>query len=218
VIRLRRVTKSYRTGAGRRYVLRDVDLDIPSGVSVAILGRNGAGKSTLLRLLGGIDFPDSGEIVTNHRISWPVALRGGMQGSLTGRDNAKFVCRIQGASREDIGRRLAFVEAFAELGPYFDEPVQTYSSGMRARLGFALSMAFEFDCYLIDEVTAVGDQSFRSKCERILADRCERSQVIMVSHNMGALRRLCDAAILLGDGRVRYFPDVGAAIDAYAAG
>ena len=218
MIRLRGVTKSYRTGTGRRYVLRRVDLDIPPRVNVAILGRNGAGKSTLLRLLGRIDFRDEGEIVTDCRISWPVALSGGFQGSLSGRDNAKFVCRVYGSSRADIARRVAFVEAFAELGPYFDEPVRTYSSGMRSRLGFGLSMAFDFDYYLIDEATAVGDANFRDKSRRVFEARRERSNLIMVSHNMMALRQWCDVAVLVGDGRARLFDDLEVAIDAYNAG
>jgi capsular polysaccharide transport system ATP-binding protein len=218
MIRLRRVTKSYPTAAGRRYVLRRVDLDIPSGVNVAILGRNGAGKSTLLRLLGGIDHPEEGAIVTACRISWPVALTGGLQGSLSGRDNARFVCRIHDGSRAEVARRLAYVEAFAELGAYFDEPVRTYSSGMRSRLSFGLSMAFDFDYYLIDEVTAVGDPSFREKCRLAFEARRARSKFIMVSHNMKTLRQFCDVAVLLGDGRARLFDDLEAAIDVYNRG
>ncbi len=217
MIRLQGVTKSYRTKSGRRCVLRDVDLVIPPKLNVAILGRNGAGKSTLLRLLGFIDFPDRGDIITDCRISWPVGLSGGMQGSLTGRENAKFVCRVFGSSRADTARRVAFVEEFAELGPYFDEPVRTYSSGMRSRLGFGLSMAFEFDYYLMDEVTAVGDRNFRDKCRRVLSARRERSNIIMVSHGMRTLREMCDVAVLVGDGRAHFFDDVAAAIDAYNA-
>ena len=216
MIRLRSVSKSYLTNAGRHWILRDVDLDIPSGVSLAILGPNGAGKSTLLRMLGGIEPPDSGRISSTGKISWPVGLAGAAQGSLTGRQNAKFVCRIHGCDRDETSEKVAFVESFSDLGKFFNEPVKSYSSGMKARLGFALSMAFDhFDYYLMDEITSVGDRNFRQKCEQAFAERRQRCKVLMVSHDVGTLKRLCDAAILVGGGTLTYYPDIQAAIDVY---
>src|SRR5690606_14574529 len=157
VIRLERLTKSYLTLRGRKVVFRDLSLEIPSGVNVGLIGRNGAGKSTLMRLLSAVDLPDRGKITAEGRLSWPVGLMGGMQGALTGHDNVKFVCRIHGVRGRALREKVRFVREFAELGAYFDQPVSTYSSGMRARLAFGTSMAFDFDYYLIDEVLAVGD-------------------------------------------------------------
>lgn len=160
MIKIENLTKSYRTPTGRHYVFKDLNIEIPSGKSVAFIGRNGAGKSTLLRMIGGIDRPDSGKIITNKTISWPVGLAGGFRGSLTGRENVKFVARLY-AKQEELKEKIEFVEEFAELGKYFDMPIKTYSSGMRSRLGFGLSMAFKFDYYIVDEVTAVGDASLK---------------------------------------------------------
>jgi capsular polysaccharide transport system ATP-binding protein len=218
MITLREVTKSYRTHRGRNYVLRNVDLHLPEGVNLGILGRNGAGKSTLIRMLGGIEPPDSGEIVTDKAISWPLALLSGFQGSLSGRDNVKFACRIHGARDEELRRRIAFIQEFSELGDYFDMPVKTYSSGMRSRLGFALSMAFEFDVYLVDEITSVGDRSFKQKCTQAFDALRGRSSVVMVSHSMDALRRQCDMGLVLHDGQVQLFDTIQGAIDAYNKG
>ncbi|PZR03056.1 MAG: ABC transporter ATP-binding protein, partial [Flavobacterium psychrophilum] len=156
MIRIENLTKSYKTPKGKHYVFKNLSVELPSDKSVALIGRNGAGKSTLLRMIGGIDRPDSGRILTNKTISWPVGLAGGFQGSLTGRENVKFVSRLY-ARKDEIREKVEFVEAFAEIGKYFDMPIKTYSSGMRSRLGFGLSMAFKFDYYLVDEVTAVGD-------------------------------------------------------------
>ncbi|HGU1370582.1 TPA: ABC transporter ATP-binding protein, partial [Escherichia coli] len=147
MIKIENLTKSYRTPAGRYYVFKDLNIDIPTGKSVAFIGRNGAGKSTLLRMVGGIDRPDSGRIITNKTISWPVGLAGGFQGSLTGRENVKFVVRLY-SKKEDMKDKIKFIEEFAELGKFFDMPIKTYSSGMRARLAFGLSMAFKFDYYI----------------------------------------------------------------------
>ncbi|HDH9113227.1 TPA: ABC transporter ATP-binding protein, partial [Escherichia coli] len=183
MIKIENLTKSYRTPTGRHYVFKDLNLEIPSGKSVAFIGRNGAGKSTLLRMIGGIDRPDSGKIITNKTISWPVGLAGGFQGSLTGRENVKFVARLYAKSNE-LHEKIAFVESFSELGKYFDMPLKTYSSGMRSRLGFGLSMAFKFDYYLVDEVTAVGDMRFKSKCLNVFNSKKEESCFIMVSHSL----------------------------------
>ena len=163
MIKIESLTKSYRTPKGRHYVFKNLSIEFPTGKSIALIGRNGAGKSTLLRIIGGIDRPDKGEIITQKTISWPVGLSGGFQGSLTGRENVKFVARLY-SRKNELQDKVAFVESFSELGKYFDMPIKTYSSGMRSRLGFGLSMAFDFDYYLVDEVTAVGDMRFKEKC------------------------------------------------------
>lgn len=194
MIKIENLTKSYRTPTGRHYVFKDLNLEIPSGKSVALIGRNGAGKSTLMRMIGGIDRPDSGRIITDKTISWPVGLSGGFQGSLTGRENVKFVARLY-TSKEGLSEKVAYVEEFAELGKYFDMPLKTYSSGMKSRLGFGLSMAFNFDYYLVDEVTAVGDERFKEKCSDVFKLKHKNSSFIMVSHSFKIIKDHCDIAI-----------------------
>lgn len=215
MIKIENLTKSYRTPKGRHYVFKDLNIELPSGKSIALIGRNGAGKSTLLRMIGGIDRPDSGKIVTDSSISWPVGLSGGFQGSLTGRENVKFVARLY-AKKEELKEKVAFVEAFAELGKYFDMPIKTYSSGMRSRLGFGLSMAFRFDYYLVDEITAVGDARFKQKCERMFNEKNENSNFLMVSHSLYSLSEYCSSALLLDGNHVcEYFDDINEAIVKY---
>lgn len=215
MIRLENITKSYKTTSGRHYVFKNVNIELPTGKSVALVGRNGAGKSTLLRVIGGIDRPDYGQVITDQTISWPVGLAGGFQGSLTGRENVKFVARLY-AKLEELREKVAFVEEFAELGKYFDMPIKTYSSGMRSRLGFGLSMAFKFDYYLVDEVTAVGDARFKQKCAELFKSRHDESSFLMVSHGLNSLKEFCDVALFLDrDHNVRYFDDVSEALDAY---
>lgn len=215
MIKIENLTKSYRTPKGRHYVFKDLNIELPSGKSIALIGRNGAGKSTLLRMIGGIDRPDSGKIVTGSSISWPVGLSGGFQGSLTGRENVKFVARLY-AKKEELKEKVTFVEEFAELGKYFDMPIKTYSSGMRSRLGFGLSMAFKFDYYLVDEITAVGDARFKKKCLDIFNSKRRYSNFLMVTHSLNLLKQYCDIAIYIGrSNEVTYFEDVGDAIDTY---
>lgn len=215
MIKIENLTKSYRTPKGRHYVFKDLSVELPSGKSVALIGRNGAGKSTLLRVIGGIDRPDSGKIHTDKTISWPVGLAGGFQGSLTGRENVKFVARLY-STPDQLGEKVAFVEEFAELGKYFDMPIKTYSSGMKSRLGFGLSMAFKFDYYLVDEVTAVGDARFKQKCADLFKARHEEASFLMVSHSLGSLKEFCDVALFIGrDNKVVYFESVDEAITTY---
>ncbi|HFN6583616.1 TPA: ABC transporter ATP-binding protein, partial [Escherichia coli] len=215
MIKIENLTKSYRTSTGRHYVFKDLNIEIPSGKSVAFIGRNGAGKSTLLRMIGGIDRPDSGKIITNKTISWPVGLAGGFQGSLTGRENVKFVARLY-AKQEELKEKIEFVEEFAELGKYFDMPIKTYSSGMRSRLGFGLSMAFKFDYYIVDEVTAVGDARFKEKCAQLFKERHKESSFLMVSHSLNSLKEFCDVAIVFKDDNVVSFhEDVQEGIEEY---
>ena len=215
MIKIENLTKSYRTPTGRHYVFKDLNIEIPSGKSVAFIGRNRAGKSTLLRMIGGIDRPDSGKIITNKTISWPVGLAGGFQGSLTGRENVKFVARLY-AKQEELKEKIEFVEEFAELGKYFDMPIKTYSSGMRSRLGFGLSMAFKFDYYIVDEVTAVGDARFKEKCAQLFKERHKESSFLMVSHSLNSLKEFCDVAIVFKDDNVvGFYDDVQEGIEEY---
>lgn len=215
MINITNLTKSYRTPSGRHYVFKNINIIIPDNKSVALIGRNGAGKSTLLRLIGGIDRPDSGYITSNKTISWPVGLSGGFQGSLTGRENVKFVARLY-AGKNDLNYKVKYVEDFSELGKYFDMPIKTYSSGMRSRLGFGLSMAFDFDYYLVDEVTSVGDAKFRKKCSDIFDSKRHSSSFIMVSHSLNSLKEYCECAIFVGRDRCAYYyDDIDEAIQVY---
>jgi capsular polysaccharide transport system ATP-binding protein len=216
MIELQNLTKSYRLSNGeRRYVFRDLNFSFPEGANIGLLGRNGAGKSTLMRLIGGIDTPDRGQVVTDKRMSWPVGLSGGLQGSLTGRDSVKFVCRIYGALGDAMREKVRFVEEFAEIGPYFDQPIRTYSSGMRARLNFGLSWAFDFDYYLLDEIGAVGDARFKQKSRQLMEQRIGQSNVIMISHSMAEIARVCNVVVLVNDGQAILYQDVGEGIRAY---
>lgn len=210
------MTKSYLTPKGRRYIFRNISLSIPPGKNIGLIGRNGAGKSTLMRLLGRADIPDSGTIESDQSISWPVGLAGGFQGSMTGRENIKFVCRIYGAVGELMREKIAYVEDFAEIGEWMDEPVKTYSSGMRSRMAFGLSMAFDFDYYLIDEVMAVGDIHFKKKCAEVFEQRLQESKVVLVSHSMNDIKKLCDIVMLVKDGQLKVYDDVAEGINAYS--
>jgi capsular polysaccharide transport system ATP-binding protein len=215
MIRLSSVTKYYEVKGRRKYLMRDVSLTIPSSINIGILGSNGAGKSTFLRMLGGIDFPNMGRIISNKKISWPLGLTSSFQGSLTGKENAQFICRVYSKSDAELRRTLNFICEFSELGRYFDMPVKSYSTGMRARLGFATSLAFEFDYYLIDETLSVGDQKFRQKCTTALKNFSAKRNFLLVSHNMKVLEQMCNSGILLKDGEFTYFEDVQDAIKAY---
>jgi capsular polysaccharide transport system ATP-binding protein len=211
-IRFDHVTKYFNTSRGRRWVLRDCSFQLSQGRSIGILGRNGAGKSTLLRMICGMEHPSSGSISRHASISWPLGLGGSLQGSLTGEENTKFVARIYGA---DTGEVIRFVRSFSELGPAIDVPVRTYSSGMRARLTFAMSMALQFRCYLIDELTAVGDARFRQKCEEAFAQRREEADVIIVSHQSQTIKSMADSVAVLEDANLVFFEDVAEGFEYY---
>jgi capsular polysaccharide transport system ATP-binding protein len=215
MIQLENATKYYDVKGKRKYIMRDVTLTIPANTNVGIMGRNGAGKSTFLRMLGGIDFPNSGRIVSKNHFSWPMGLAGGVQGSLTGKENAKFVCRIYSRSERELKDTLQFVQDFSELGHYFEMPVKTYSSGMRARLGFALSLAFDFDYYLIDETLSVGDVKFREKCRQALQKVKDTRNILLVNHNTRPLKQLCEAGVVLNDGELTYFDNIDDAVTFY---
>jgi capsular polysaccharide transport system ATP-binding protein len=206
------IRKSYPAGHGRREVLKGINLSISKGERLALLGHNGAGKSTLIKQIGGVELPDSGHIVRDMSSSWPIGFSGGFQGSLTGYDNARFIARIYGRSYAEIRE---FVEDFTELGRSLKMPVKTYSSGMRARLAFALSLAIEFDCYLIDEVILVGDQNFQRKCQVELFEKRADRAMIIASHDMQTIRSFCNKAAFIRDGIAHNFEDLNEAIDMY---
>jgi capsular polysaccharide transport system ATP-binding protein len=216
MIELRNVTKYYEVQNGVRYILNDVSLTIPSRTNVAVIGSNGAGKSTFLRLIGGAEPANSGSILTDSDVSWPLGLASGFQGLLTGRQNIVFVCNINGLNRSETRQVIRLVSEFAEIGEYFDMPVNTFSSGMRARLGFGLSMAFRFDVYLIDELTSVGDTNFKKKAKAAFAKISRDASLIFVSHSVHTLRDTCQSAIFLRDGRADYYPDLEEGIAHYA--
>jgi capsular polysaccharide transport system ATP-binding protein len=211
MIEVSNLTKSFTYQGKKATIFKDLNFKIHTGESIAILGANGAGKSTLLRILGGIDLPDSGTIRTDSTISWPVGLVGGFQGSLTGRENVTFVSRIY-SEKKRVPEKVRYVEEFAELGVYFDRPFKTYSSGMRSRVTFGLSMAFDFDVYLIDEVTAAGDQRFREKSKRLLMERKKVSDFLMVDHNLWGLKLHCDRAFILEGGKIEEYDDLDEAV------
>ncbi|EMD9437586.1 ABC transporter ATP-binding protein [Burkholderia cepacia] len=212
MISLDNVNKFYQTRSGRRQVLKDISFSIARGERIGILGKNGAGKSTLIRMISGTDLPTSGVIDRRMSVSWPLAFSGGFQGSLTGFDNARFICRVYDADMKQV---LPFVEEFADLGAYMKEPVKKYSSGMLARLAFALSMAIEFDCFLIDEVIAVGDRDFQIRCHRELFEKRSDRAMIIVSHDAHMIREHCNRASVLRDGVLHHFSSIDSAYDFY---
>jgi capsular polysaccharide transport system ATP-binding protein len=214
MIRLHGIHKSYKTHFGEREVLAGVDCTFHRGEKVGILGRNGAGKTTLLRLIAGVEHPNRGHVERGMSVSWPLGFAGAMHYSITGADNARFIARIYG---KPLAETVEYVESFAELGEYYRMPVRTYSSGMMMRLGFALSLAVEFDCYLVDEVIAVGDTRFGERCRQALAERRERSTLLLVSHIPETVRAFCTSAALLSDGRLTRYEDLDEAIAAYRA-
>lgn len=204
--------KTYGSGHGRKQVLKGIDLDIAPGDRVGLLGRNGAGKSTLIKLIGGVELATSGSVRRKMTCSWPLGFNGGFQGSLTGYDNARFIARIYG---QDYATMRQFVEDFTELGRQLRMPVKTYSSGMRARLAFALSLAIEFDCYLIDEVILVGDKNFQDKCHYELFERRKDRAILLASHSPDSIRDFCNRAVVLHDGRITEFDDVERGLEVY---
>lgn len=206
------LNKSYRVHGGWKHVLKDVNLSISRGERIGILGRNGAGKSTLIKLIGGVELPNSGIVRRHMTCSWPLGFSGGFQGSLTGYDNARFIARIYNCEYPQVRQ---FVEEFTEMGRQLANPVKTYSSGMRARLAFALSLVIEFDCYLIDEVIMVGDQNFQEKCRKeFFENRTDRALVI-VSHSTDVIKQYCNRAVIIRDGNAAVYGNVDEALEIY---
>lgn len=209
------VHKRYQTDHGPgRWILQGVNFTVPRQLNVGLIGGNGAGKSTLLRIIAGIDQPNKGRVERQCRVSWPMGFGGGLQGSLTGRQNAKFVCRIHG-HEADIPDRISYIQDFAQIGDAFDEPVKTYSSGMRSRLQFAMSLAFDFDVYISDEVTAAGDTTFRNKAAAAFKKLADHAGLIMVAHGESTLKQFCSAGIFLHQGKAHWFNQIDDAFKAY---
>lgn len=205
-----KLTKSYRTNSDhRKFVVSDCDMLFPSGHKIALLGSNGAGKSTLMRIISGAQDADSGNVIRYGTVSWPIGFGGSFHPDLTGAQNTRFVGRVHGVDTDEL---LAFVHDFTELKDFFFMPVRTYSAGMRARLAFAVSMGVPFDCYLVDEVTSVGDQGFRDKCEETFRTRLHGATAIVATHGLQQARKLCDMAAVLHAGELKLYENVDEAI------
>jgi capsular polysaccharide transport system ATP-binding protein len=212
MIQLDRVFKFYRTGGHTKIVLDHISTVFQSGRSYGLLGVNGAGKSTTMRMIAGTELPNAGHIRRSVRVSWPLGFAGGFHPLMTGRENVKFVARAYG---EDVRKVINFVEDFAEIGDYMDVPVRTYSSGMGARLAYGLSMAIEFECYLIDETLAVGDARFQTRCKLVFDSRRANADLIVVSHSMATIKEYCNHGAVLVDGQLIMFESVEKAIEMY---
>lgn len=214
MISIENLTKAYWYRGQPKYIARNLNAYIPDGARVALMGRNGAGKSTLLSMIAGNINPDRGRIRLSGNMSWPIGLTGCIQSELTGAQNVKFIARVYGVDTDEL---LGFVDDFAELGMNFHEPVWTYSSGMRARLNFGMSMGIQFDTYMIDEVTATGDASFRGKSKKVFEDRMANSGLIIVSHSDGLMRSLCDKGAVLENGSITFYDDIDEALEVHNA-
>ncbi|WP_417708336.1 ABC transporter ATP-binding protein [Roseibium aggregatum] len=210
MIEFRNVTKTYKLSGVEKVIVRDLSLRFPEETNIAILGHNGAGKSTLMRMIAGAELPDSGRILKNVKVSWPLGFGGGFNGYMTGLENARFVARMYGEDPKEI---VAFVEDFSELGKSMRLPIKTYSSGMKARLAFGISMAIDFKYYLIDEVMAVGDKRFKRKCDEVFSEKLKNSNMIMISHSEKSIRQYCQSACVLDGGELYYFKDIEEAIE-----
>lgn len=208
------IVKEYHTAIGIRRVLDGISFSIGEGEKIAVLGKNGAGKSTLVKIIGGVEPPTWGKVERGLFMSWPIAFGGGFGVTMSGFDNIRFIARLYGVPIKDA---VAFVDDFAELGRLLYLPVRTYSSGMRARLAFGLTLAINFECFLIDEVMSVGDQRFQQKCHDALFVRRKHCAMIMVSHDVNIIRQYCNKALVLKAGRGRVFDDIDLAINIYAS-
>lgn len=217
MIKLENVTKYYKFKNIKHTVIDNVSFTFPDKTNIGILGRNGAGKSTLLRLLGGMELPNKGKITCDGKVSWPVGKQQGTPGSLSARDCVKFVCQLYGKSIDETKGIIAYVQDFAEIGKHFDMPLKTYSSGMKSRVNFGISMAFDFEYYLIDECTSTGDRIFRNKACQVFAEKRKRASVIMVTHNMNEIEENCDIALFIHNGHIEYYADVKEGIERYSS-
>lgn len=214
MIELHGISKAYRLKGIRKQIFDKLTFTFPADKNIAILGPNGAGKSTLMRLLSGAEAPDEGKIVRHVKLSWPLGFSGGFNGSMTGIENIRFVSRIYGANSNQV---IDYVSCFSELGTSLSLPIKTYSTGMRARLAFGISLAINFDCYLIDEITGVGDASFRQKSQAALREKLPHSRLIMVSHSMSHVRELCQCGLLLSPNGLWFFNEIEDLVNAYNA-
>ena len=214
MIRFENVSKTYHLRKFEKLVLDDLSFEIPDRANLGICGHNGAGKSTLMRLISGVEAPSKGHINRQVTCSWPIGYTSCFQSTLTGADNTRFIARVYGRDERQI---MDYVEEFAQLGPYFHQPIFTYSAGMSARLAFGVSLAIDFDCYLVDEVTGAGDERFRMKCEAALHKRRETGTLIMISHDFNTLRAYCSTGAVLRHGKLVFFDDLEEAIEAHMA-
>lgn len=212
MIEFRHLSKEYRTTRGRKVIVDDLTLTLPAGAKVGVLGRNGAGKSTLIGMIAGLVRPDAGSIRCTGTVSWPLGLGGSFNAQLTGAQNVRFVARIYGVDTEAL---IDYVAAFSELGDFMDMPVRTYSSGMKARLGFGMSMGIAFDWYLVDELTAVGDSRFKKKSLALFRSRMQDAGILMVSHSTNTIRTYCTSGLVLDGGRATWYPDIAEAVDVH---
>ncbi|QBY03546.1 ABC transporter ATP-binding protein [Thalassotalea sp. HSM 43] len=215
MIKFENLSKYYKTKQGKHYILKDVNIELPTDRNIAVLGPNGVGKSTLIRMMGAADLPNKGKITSDKRVSWPLGLQGGLQGSMTGRENVRFVARIHGyKNTKPIEEKVA---EFAEIGKFYDEPVKNYSSGMRSRVTFGLTMGFDFnfDVLLIDELSAVGDANFKAKSEALMKEKYEKTKLVMVNHSVNELRKFCDAGLLIHNQQLHFYDDLEIAIKEY---
>ncbi|EEA93467.1 ABC transporter ATP-binding protein [Pseudovibrio sp. JE062] len=203
------VHKSYQLRGVKKTILAGLTTRFPERKNIGILGHNGAGKSTLMRMIAGAELPDGGKIKRNVNVSWPLGFGGGFAGQMTGIENVRFVARMYG---EDTEHMIEFVDDFSELGQSMALPIQTYSSGMKARLAFGISMAVNFECYLIDEITAVGDARFRRKCDEVFETKLKHANIIMVSHSQATIKKLCDTACILHEGELTMYDSVDEAL------
>lgn len=210
MIKIENLQKSFRTPTGRKVVARNINTIFPTGVAVALLGRNGAGKSTLMQMIGGTVKPDSGKITATGTVSWPVGFGGSFHPNMTGAQNTRFIARVYGVDTEEL---TDFVQDFAELAGHFHVPVRHYSSGMKSRLAFGVSIGIPFDTYLVDEVTAVGDATFKRKSREVFLDRMKNAGAVVVTHSMGQVRKLCNAGAVLEKGNLVYYEDIEEAIE-----
>jgi len=210
LIEIKNVCKSFHTRGGTKVVANNINAVLPTGVAVALLGRNGAGKSTLMGMIGGTIKPDSGEINITGTVSWPVGFAGGFHRDLSAAQNTRFIARIYGVDTESL---LAYVRDFADLGPHFHAPIRSYSTGMKSRLAFGVSVGIPFDTYLVDEVTAVGDANFKQKSRIVFTERMKTAGALVVTHSMAQVRQLCQAGAVLENGALTYYDDIEEAID-----
>lgn len=209
MIEFRNLRKTYRLSGVEKVIINRLNLTFPGNRNIGILGHNGAGKSTFMRLIAGAELPDEGRVIRRVKVSWPLGFAGGFNGDMTGIENARFVARMYGEDTEQV---ISFVEDFSELGPSMRLPINTYSSGMRARLAFGVSMAINFGTYLIDEITAVGDARFKKKCDEVFQDKLQHANIIMISHSMASIRKFCENGCVIDAGRLTFYDDVEEAI------
>jgi capsular polysaccharide transport system ATP-binding protein len=210
MIEFQGISKGFWVRGEYKPVIRNLNLTLPSGRSLALLGRNGAGKSTLLSIVAGTMRPDTGQVVSDGSISFTVGYSGSFHGDMTGAQNTRFVARTYGVDSDEL---TDFVQDFAEIGDHFHMPVRTYSSGMKSRLAFGISMGIKFDTYLIDEATATGDARFKLKSAEVFRARMVESSAVMVSHSMTDILNFCDAGLVLHDGEIEVYDDIDEAIE-----